>query len=93
MIFSSFSSSGNFLCFLGDSQQRNKNADQSLLSGISGLLYICLLAFPAYYLLLLLLLRQESLKQAERERRMKYKKQDDEREVIRSSIRDKVGGC
>ena len=41
--------------------------------------------------MLLLLLRQESLKQAERERRMKYKKQDDEREVIRSSIRDKVG--
>eukprot|EP00090_Calanus_glacialis_P001029 TRINITY_DN10737_c0_g2_i2.p2 TRINITY_DN10737_c0_g2~~TRINITY_DN10737_c0_g2_i2.p2 ORF type:complete len:138 (+),score=78.67 TRINITY_DN10737_c0_g2_i2:57-470(+) len=34
-------------------------------------------------------LRQESLKQVERERRMKYKKQDDEREVIRSSIRDK----
>ena len=34
--------------------------------------------------------RQESIKQAERERRMKYKKQDDEREVIRSSIREKV---
>ena len=28
----------------------------------------------------------------ERERRQKYKKQDDEREVIRSAIRDKVGG-
>ena len=40
----------------------------------------------------MLLFRQESLKQVERERRMKYKKQDDEREVIRSSIRDKVGG-
>ena len=36
------------------------------------------------------IIRQEALKQAERERRMKYKKQDDEREVIRSSIRDKV---
>ena len=35
--------------------------------------------------------RQESLKQAERERRVKYKKQDDEREVVRSAIRDKVG--
>ena len=41
----------------------------------------------------LLLIRQESLKQAERERRMQYKKQDYEREVIRSSIRDMVGGC
>ena len=38
------------------------------------------------------LFRQESIKQAERERRQKYKKQDDEREVIRSAIRDKVGG-
>ena len=36
--------------------------------------------------------RQESLKQAERERRVKYKKQDDEREVVRSAIRDKVRG-
>ena len=36
------------------------------------------------------IIRQEALKQAERERRMKYKKQDDEREVIRSSIRGKV---
>ena len=35
--------------------------------------------------------RQESTKQAEMERRQKYKKQEDEREVIRSSIRDKVG--
>ena len=34
--------------------------------------------------------RQESTKQAEMERRQKYKKQEDEREVIRSSIRDKV---
>ena len=48
------------------------------------LLYICLHGVS-------LLSRQESLKQVERERRMKYKKQDDEREVIRSSIRDKVG--
>ena len=45
----------------------------------------------SFYIRYLLLFRQESLKQAERERRMKYKKQDDEREVIRSSIRDKVG--
>merc|ERR1712126_468159 len=34
-------------------------------------------------------LRQESIKQAEKERRIKYKKQDDEREVIRSALRDK----
>ena len=49
------------------------------------LLHICLQGVS-------LLFRQEALKQAERERRMKYKKQDDERDVIRSSIRDKVGG-
>ncbi|TRY75349.1 hypothetical protein TCAL_01638 [Tigriopus californicus] len=35
-------------------------------------------------------LRQEAIKQAERERRDKYKKQEDEREVMRQSIRDKV---
>ena len=35
--------------------------------------------------------RQESIKQAEMERSQRYKKQEDEREVIRSSIRDKVG--
>ena len=34
--------------------------------------------------------RQESIKQAEKERRIKYKKQDDEREVIRSALREKV---
>ena len=34
--------------------------------------------------------RQESIKQAERERHKKYKKQEDEREVIRQGIRDKV---
>ena len=34
--------------------------------------------------------RQESIKQAEKERRVKYKKQDDEREVIRSALREKV---
>eukprot|EP00095_Tigriopus_kingsejongensis_P011422 snap_masked-scaffold993_size72668-processed-gene-0.5 protein:Tk11422 transcript:snap_masked-scaffold993_size72668-processed-gene-0.5-mRNA-1 annotation:"complexin" len=34
-------------------------------------------------------LRQEAIKQAERERRDKYKKQEDEREVMRQSIRDK----
>ena len=35
--------------------------------------------------------RQEAIKQAERERRLKYRKQDEEREVIRSAIREKVG--
>ena len=34
-------------------------------------------------------LRQEAIKQAERERRQKYRKQDEEREVIRSAIREK----
>ena len=34
--------------------------------------------------------RQESIKQAEKERRIKYKKQDDEREGIRSALREKV---
>ena len=38
-------------------------------------------------------LRQESIKQAEKERRVKYKKQDDEREVIRSALREKVIGA
>ena len=37
-----------------------------------------------------LFFRQESIKQAEKERRIKYKKQDDEREVIRSALREKV---
>ena len=36
--------------------------------------------------------RQEAIKQAERERRQKYRKQDEEREVIRSAIREKVDG-
>ena len=36
-------------------------------------------------------LRQEAIKQAERERRDKYKKQEEEREGIRQNIRDKVG--
>ena len=35
-------------------------------------------------------LRQEAIKQAERDRREKYKKQEDEREGIRQNIRDKV---
>ena len=35
-------------------------------------------------------LRQEAIKQAEKERRDKYKKQEDEREVLRQGIRDKV---
>ena len=34
--------------------------------------------------------RQESLRQAERERHKKYKAQDDEREVVRANIREKV---
>ena len=34
--------------------------------------------------------RQEALRNAERERRKKYKAQNDEREVVRSAIRDKV---
>ena len=37
-----------------------------------------------------MLFRQEAIKQAERERRQKYRKQDEEREVIRSAIREKV---
>ena len=35
-------------------------------------------------------LRLEAIKQAERERRDKYKKQEDERETVRQGIRDKV---
>lgn len=35
-------------------------------------------------------LRQEAIKQAERERRDKYKKQEEERETMRQTIRDKV---
>jgi len=35
-------------------------------------------------------LRQEAIKQAEKERRDKYKKQEEEREVLRQGIRDKV---
>ena len=34
--------------------------------------------------------RQEALRQAERERRKKYKAQNDEREVVRVAIREKV---
>jgi len=34
-------------------------------------------------------LRQQAIKEAEKNRRIKYKAQDEEREVIRSSIRDK----
>merc|ERR1719285_1390820 len=34
-------------------------------------------------------LRQQAIRDAEKNRRIKYKAQDDEREVIRSSIRDK----
>ena len=34
--------------------------------------------------------RQEAIKQAERARHTKYKKQEEEREVIRQGIRDKV---
>ena len=34
--------------------------------------------------------RQEVIKRQEKERRNKYKKQDDEREVIRTALRDKV---
>ena len=34
--------------------------------------------------------RQEALKQAERERRKKYKAQNEEREVVRVAIREKV---
>ena len=37
-------------------------------------------------------MRQDAIKQAERERRDKYKKQEDEREGIRAGIREKVGG-
>ncbi len=35
-------------------------------------------------------MRQEAIKQAEKERRDKYKKQEDERESLRQGIRDKV---
>ena len=35
-------------------------------------------------------MRQDAIKQAEKERRDKYKKQEDERENIRQNIRDKV---
>ena len=35
-------------------------------------------------------MRVEAIKEAERERRIKYKKQEDERETIRAGIRDKV---
>lgn len=35
-------------------------------------------------------LRQEAIKQAEKERRDKYRKQEDDREVLRQGIRDKV---
>jgi len=35
-------------------------------------------------------LRQEAIKQAEKERRDKYKKQEEDREVLRQGIRDKV---
>ena len=38
----------------------------------------------------LIVFRQESLRQAEKERRKKYKAQDDEREVVRANIREKV---
>jgi hypothetical protein len=37
-------------------------------------------------------LRQEAIKQAEKERRDKYKKQEEDREVLRQGIRDKVIG-
>ena len=35
-------------------------------------------------------LRQEAIREAEKERRLKYKKQEEERETIRQTIRDKV---
>ena len=35
-------------------------------------------------------LRQDAIKQAEKERRDKYKKMEDDREGIRQGIRDKV---
>ena len=35
-------------------------------------------------------LRQEAIKEAERDRRIKYKKQEEERETIRAGIREKV---
>ena len=38
-------------------------------------------------------MRQDAIKQAERERRDKYKKQEDEREGIRAGIREKVSGA
>ena len=34
--------------------------------------------------------RQESIKQAEKERRIKYKKQEEQRESVRQNLRDKV---
>ena len=37
-----------------------------------------------------LVFRQEAIKHAERERHKKYKKQEEEREVIRQAMRDKV---
>ena len=38
-------------------------------------------------------LRQEAIKQAEIERRTKYKKQEEERESMRQTIREKVYWC
>jgi hypothetical protein len=35
-------------------------------------------------------LRQEAIKEAERDRRIKYKKQEDAREDVRAGIREKV---
>ena len=43
-----------------------------------------------FYLLKLQRLRQEAIRQAEKERRDKYKKQEEEREGMRQTIRDKV---
>ena len=40
---------------------------------------------------IIFIFRQESPKQGDRERRQNYKKQDEEREVVRSTIRDKYG--
>jgi len=37
------------------------------------------------------LFRKEAILHAERERHKKYKKQEEEREVLRQGIRDKVG--
>ena len=41
-------------------------------------------------ILCIITFRQEALRQAERERRKKYKAQNDEREVVRVAIREKV---